>query len=131
MKTKLVCITVAGAFAFGCNQPKDAEAQKALSAYTQFVDSIVKVNETWKTETDSFFVETPTDPNDPTKVTIDTIINPPESKTKGIVADKFLGGEIEQSYEPLNASVTAKLDKMDEGMKKEYEKAKAVYESLK
>lgn len=75
--------------------------------------------------------ETPTDPNDPTKITIETIVILPENKAKSISLADFWGNQIKQNYEPLNAGVIAKMNKMDEEMKIEYEKSKAVYDGLK
>lgn len=134
MKTNLMYMLAGTALLFSCSQPKNIEAQKALKAYTHFVDSIAQWNEVWKTQTDTLFVETPIDPNDPSKVVVDTIVSTPEEKAKSSIKSDNLfgfGKQIEENYQQLNDVITAQMNNMDDIMKKEYEQSKAIYEGLK
>src|SRR6478735_9015957 len=106
-----------------CSPAADKESQQALGNYTHFVDSIYARNETWKTTTDTDYVEYPTDPNDPTVTALDTIVTMPDKKAKSLVVADYWGKVIAEQYEPLKAGVETNLKKMNEGMKKEYEAA--------
>ncbi len=120
------CIGLIGA----CSPAVDKEAQLALVNYIHFVDSIYASNETWKTTTDTDFVEYPIDPNDPTIIALDTIVTTPDKKAKSLVVADFWGKSIAEQYEPLKAAVETHMGKMDDKMKKEYAESNAKYESL-
>lgn len=130
MKYQLIYALAIIAIMSSCFQPRDVEAQKALTAYTQFVDSIAKVNETWKLYPDTHLVEVPVDVNDPSITLIDTMITTPDKKAKSIVLSDFFGNIISKQYETLHANTISNLPKMDEEMKKQYELAKAKYDGL-
>lgn len=131
MKTYSLILLALATILFSCSQPKDAEAQKALADYIQFVDSIAEWNAVWKVTADTHFVEIPIDPNDPTITVVDTIITTPDQKTQSIVTTDFFGKLISKQYDTLNSKANSLFPKMDKSMKAEYEKAKLVYEGLK
>lgn len=127
---KQLTFIAAVAFVFAnCSSAHDPAAQKALTGYKNFVDSIYAKNETWKLTADTDIVETSYDPNNPALVRMDTIVTPPDSKTS-VVQDDFLGTQILKSYSPLKAEVDALVPKMDENMKKEYETSRQKFESM-
>jgi hypothetical protein len=130
MKIYSVLLAAIAVAVVACSPTKDADATKALDCYTQFVDSIYVANTFWQSAVDTDFVEIPTDPTDPTKTKIDTIVTLPENKEASILLNPLFGKMIQHEYEPIKAEVDAKLDKMDDQMKKAYQESKAKYESL-
>lgn len=125
----LTIIGTATLFLFSCSSSNESSSKKALVAYQNFVDSIYAQNTVWKQSTDSTYVETPYDPNDPNLVRIDTIITPPEAKTT-LLMDEFWGASLMKTHESLKSGVEMMLPKMDEAMKKEYETSRLKFESM-
>jgi len=132
MKTiYFVLSLVAASVIISCSTPKDKEAKQALKNYTQFVDSVYAVSENWKTQIDTDYVEIPTDPNDPTKIRVDAIVTLPTDKEQTSILKTFMGDAFNKKYNEYDAAITAKMDKMDDLMKKEYGASKQKYEVLK
>lgn len=129
MRIQMTLLTVLSGM-MACAPSADNETQAALSAYTHFVDSVYQVNETWKTATDTDYVEYPIDPEDPTLTRLDTVVTLPEAKQKSIVFDSYWGKVLMEDYTRLKMAVDSKKAKMDEKMKIEYEEANAKYENL-
>jgi hypothetical protein len=130
MKVYLVLLAAIAVAVMACSPTKDKETQEALKYYTHFVDSIDALNTVWQSAVDTDFVEIPTDPNDPTSVRLDTIVTLPEDKGHSMFSGQYFREMIQKEYEPLKVSLESRLDKMDEGMKKEYQQATEKYESL-
>jgi hypothetical protein len=130
MKTRLMILSGVLSGIIACAPSADKEALQTLTAYTQFVDSIYQMNESWNTGIDTSFTEVPIDPNDPSKVRIDTIVTTPENRANNQFYSLFKE-TIHKEYDPMKASLDAKVDKMDEPMKKAYQQSVEKFESLK
>jgi hypothetical protein len=118
------------AFCFdNCSSPKDPAAQKALAGYKNFVDSVYTLNETMAMGVDTTFVEIPIDPNDPGKITIDTVVTLPDSNSSMVRFHLFRDG-ILKAHESLQSEAESLSSKMDDGMKKEYEASRQKFESM-
>lgn len=128
MKQLTVIAFVALSFS-NCSSPKDPAAQKALAGYKNFVDSIYTLNETMAMGVDTTFVEIPIDPNDPSNITIDTVVTLPDSNSSMVRFHLFRDGII-KAHESLKSEAESLSAKMDEGMKKEYEASRQKFESM-
>jgi hypothetical protein len=129
METKFITSLALLSGLVACTPSADKETQQSLTAYTTFVDSVYAQNEVWVVGVDSTFMEVPTDPNDPTKIRIDTVVTQPEDRGHNEFMSRFKE-IIQKEYEPLKAAVESKLDKMDERMKKQFEESKQKFESI-
>lgn len=123
------CVCTLAVLFSSCSSSTDSAAQRCLSRYQTFVDSIYTQNERWRKTTDTDFIEMPYDPSNPALVRIDTVVTPPESKTT-LLMDEFLGTPILNAYHPLKMEVDIHIAQMDEKMKQEYEISRQKFESM-
>ena len=115
---------------------KETPATTALTNFKNYVDTILWINDRWKAqkETDLFFEGTPIDPNNPTKVRVDTIFITQTAKKTVLFPPWKYGHPLYSSYideyKKRLRAVEPFINEMNESMKKEFEDSKKKFEAL-
>jgi len=128
MKIKaLFAIAVVSCMACNTENPKHTTA---LNKYKSYVDSVLHIAETTKYYGDTSFVERPIDPNDPSIVTIDTIVTVPVN-TDSMLYHYYPHNEIlQQLHETYTQSTSEALKNADNKLLEKFNSYKTAIDTL-
>lgn len=116
-----------------CNQTDQThEATTPLNQYVHLVDSIVELNDNWKSCPDTNYIEIPYDPGDFSKTMTDTIvISVDQKKNMNLVTgDAVFGRKLMSLYTEKQQEVIALESKMNQSQKETYQEAKIKFENI-
>jgi hypothetical protein len=128
MKIKaLFAIVVVSCMACNTENPKHTTA---LNEYKSYVDSVLHVAQTVKMYSDTSYMEVPTDPNDPSVVTVDTIVTNVQNGDS-IIYHYYPNNEIlQQLHEAKTQSTSEALKNADNKLLEKFNSYKTAIDTL-